>query len=96
MKLYHTLTHCTMWLLIVAVCISSCFGQFGSGIQGTVQDPSGGFVANATVSLLHTETQVSSKTKTNETGSYRFISLAPGSYTITVEASGFSRTAVNI
>src|SRR5664279_3628602 len=94
MKLFRALTHCTMWLLIVAVCISSCFGQFGSGIQGTVQDPSGGFVANATVSLLNTETQVSSKT--NETGSYRFISLAPGSYTITVEASGFSRTAVNI
>ena len=96
MKLFRTLHHCTMSLLIVAVCISSCFGQFGSGIQGTVQDPSGGFVANATVSLLNTETQVSSKTKTNETGSYRFISLAPGSYTITVEASGFSKTAVNI
>ena len=96
MKLFRTLTHGTMSLLTVAVCVSSCFGQFGSGIQGTVQDPSGGFVANATVSLLNTETQVSSKTKTNDSGSYRFISLAPGAYTITVEAAGFSKTAVNI
>jgi hypothetical protein len=96
MKLLRTLIHGTRWLLIAAVCISSCFGQFSSGIQGTVQDPSGGFIANAAVSLLNTETQVSSKTKTDDAGNYRFVSLAPGSYTITIEASGFSKTAVNL
>lgn len=96
MKLFRALTHGTMWLLIVAVCVSSCFGQFSSGIQGTVQDPSGGFVANAAVSLLNTETQVSSRTKTDDAGNYRFVSLAPGSYTLTIEASGFSKTAVNM
>src|ERR1039457_4169328 len=96
MKLFCRLAHCTMSLLTVAVCVSSCFGQFSSGIQGTVQDPTGGVVANATVSLLNTETQVSSQTKTDADGNYRFVSLAPGSYTITVEASGFSKTAVNI
>ena len=96
MKLFCRLAHCTMSLLTVAVCVSSCFGQFSSGIQGTVQDPTGGVVANATVSLLNTETQVSSQTKTDDAGNYRFVSLAPGSYTITVEASGFSKTAVNI
>jgi hypothetical protein len=96
MKLFRTLIQCTMSLPIIAVCVSSCFGQFNSGIQGTVQDPTGGIVANATVSLLNTETQVGSQAKTDDAGNFRFVSLAPGSYTITVEASGFSKTAINI
>src|ERR1035441_6156745 len=96
MKLFRTLIQCTMSLPIIAVCVSSCFGQFNSGIQGTVQDPTGGVVANATVSLLNTETQVGSQAKTDDAGNFRFVSLAPGSYTITVEASGFSKTAINI
>jgi hypothetical protein len=96
MKFSRALTYCTTSLLAMTAFVSICLGQFSSGIQGTVLDPSGGVVANATVNLLNTGTQVASKATSDDSGNFRFVSLAPGSYTITVEASGFAKTAVNI
>ncbi len=70
------------------------FAQFSSGVQGVVQDPTGGAVPNTTVRITNTATQVTNETKTDTAGNYRFVSLAPGSYQITAQAPGFSRTTV--
>src|SRR5438309_1163141 len=65
--------------------------QFSGNIQGVVSDPSGGAVAQAKVVLVSLSTQVTAATTTDPSGQYRFLSLAPGPYKISVEASGFSK-----
>ena len=88
------------WLAIrlasVAVVITaSCWAQFSGSIQGTVQDPAGAVVPNAKVQLKNTETGVVTATTSDGEGNYRFVSLAPGSYQIAVDASGFNTTTVS-
>src|SRR6266566_4194818 len=78
-------------LFLVLVMASSAWAQFTGNIQGAVADPSGAAVAQAKVTLINVATQVSATTNTDASGSYRFLSLAPGSYKITIEAAGFAR-----
>ncbi len=72
-----------------------CSAQFSGGVQGIVSDPSGGTIQNAAVTLVNKATQVSQKTTSDSSGNYRFLSLAPGSYSISVTAPGFSNGVVN-
>ncbi len=65
------------------------------GVAGTVLDPSGAAVPNATVHLKNNETGVTQNTTANSTGAYRFPFLNPGSYEVTVEAQGFATSAVH-
>ncbi len=76
--------------LLVAVLALPCLAQFSGSIQGTVQDPGGGMVPTAKVQLKNLATGVVASTLSDNEGNYRFVSLAPGSYQITVEASGFN------
>jgi len=82
--------------LLVLFCAASAFAQFSSSVQGAVQDPSGASIAKATVRLVSVSTNVTQATTSDEAGNFRFISLAPGSYKITVEASGFAKSEVDI
>ncbi len=58
-------------------------------VTGTVSDPQGRVVPNATVTLTNTGTQQSQNTTTNAEGVYRFSLLPPGQYSVKVEAQGF-------
>jgi hypothetical protein len=75
-------------LLILALPAAA---QFGAGIQGTIQDPTGAVITGATVTA-HGENGVAHSAKTSNEGFYRISELAPGSYTISVEAKGFKKT----
>jgi hypothetical protein len=78
------------WLLVgVLLVAGSARAQFTANIQGTVADPTGASVAQAKVTLLNTATQVSQGTTTDDSGLYRFLSVAPGPYQISVAAAGF-------
>jgi hypothetical protein len=69
-----------------------CLAQFEtSEVVGTVRDASQRTVANAAVTLTSQETGVAAKTTTDEAGNYDFFNVKFGHYTITVEATGFSR-----
>jgi hypothetical protein len=61
-----------------------------AGLQGTVKDPSGAVVANATVTVTGDKLVGDKSAKTDGTGYYRFANLPPGKYNITVTAEGFS------
>ncbi len=61
-------------------------------ITGTVYDPSGAVVANATVILKNVASGDIRRGATNSDGYYSFSSVPTGSYTITVEAAGFQKT----
>ena len=59
-------------------------------IAGTVTDPSQAAVTQATVTVKNEATDLARTVKTNAEGSYAVPLLPPGTYTVTVEASGFS------
>ena len=83
-------------LVAIFVLAGSTRAQFTGNIQGTVADPSGAAVAQAKVALENIQTHVSATTVTDASGDYRFLSLAPGSYKITVEAPGFARAEATV
>lgn len=68
--------------------------QFGASLQGTITDPSGAVIQNATVTLTNNETQQKQTTQSSATGFYKFGGLAPGSYTLAAEAPQFNRQEV--
>src|SRR5262245_12847583 len=59
-------------------------------LSGTVSDASGALIPGVQISAKNTATGVESTTITNETGTYRFPSLQPGSYEVTGALTGFS------
>ena len=62
----------------------------GTGaLTGTVKDPSGAVIPNATVTLTSVDTGQARTTMTGGDGVYRFSLLAPGNYRVKMEASGF-------
>ena len=62
-----------------------------AAINGTVRDTSGAVVAGARIDLRGVTTGTVRSTTSNSVGNYAFIDVAPGSYTITVSAQGFTR-----
>src|SRR5438067_4108395 len=67
----------------------------GTGaLAGTVKDPSGAVVPNATVTLTSIDTSQARTTMTTADGSYRFSLLSPGNYKVKIEASGFKPVEV--
>lgn len=63
----------------------------GGAVAGIVHDASGAPVAEAVVSLRHTETSVSRRAKSDAAGRYRIASVAPGDYLLEVNVQGFAR-----
>ncbi len=85
-------------LLLVGICGSAvklaAQGATGS-ILGSVKDSSGAVVPGATVTITNTGTGVKTAVSATSTGDYTALSLIPGSYTVSVQASGFSKEVVS-
>ena len=83
------------FLLLLALFAGLCFGQTQAArLQGIVRDGSGATVPNAKVVAVNNQTKDPSDTNTNASGLYVLPALRPGTYTLTVEAPGFSKTTV--
>ncbi len=59
------------------------------GITGTVVDSSGGILASTTVTIVNDQTKLSRTQVTSATGSYDFVNLPIGAYTLTFSHDGF-------
>jgi Carboxypeptidase regulatory-like domain len=71
---------------------SAAFPQSYRGrVQGTITDQTQAVIAGATVSLLNVATGVKVVRQSSETGLYLFDLVDPGTYSVTVEAAGFSK-----
>lgn len=81
-------------LLIIAgtVCV---FAQTTAGrLSGTVSGPDG-VLPGATVTILYSVTGRETTTITNESGNFRFPQIDPGTYRVTISASGFKTFVAN-
>lgn len=78
---------------LATLCLgASLFGQFENAeVLGTIHDPSGSAVTKATVKLLNQGTGIEATATTDGNGSYDFANVKVGIYTVSVEATGFSR-----
>src|SRR5215831_5401084 len=79
-------------VLIFASVISTCIAhsQATASLRGTITDPSGAVIPDATVTLRSAENGSSRKTATDISGEYSFLQVAPGDYTLIAEKSGFA------
>lgn len=79
-------------LAVILATTSPVWGQQASGtITGTVSDPSGAAVANATVTARDVDRGTTWTTQTNSSGVYELPQVSVGKIEIRVEASGFSK-----
>jgi len=83
----------TILAFVLALGFSAiCYGQsaVAGAVTGAVTDPSNAFVPNATLTLLNTGTNREETVTTESDGRFKFDNLQPGTYALTVKASGFS------
>jgi hypothetical protein len=85
----------TLAILIAALLVlasgAAVWSQTVQGvITGTVTDPTGAVVPNATVTITNADTNISQSTTTGNDGSYRFSLVPPGTYTVDVKAANFA------
>ncbi len=74
----------------------SGWGQEATGIiTGTVLDPSGASVAGANVTATNAGTNAENRTTAKNDGTYQFVGLPPGMYSVQAEATGFATTKVS-
>jgi len=61
----------------------------GGEVQGTISDPTGAVISGANVDAVAVATGTKTSTKSTGSGLYVLSALAPGQYTLTVNAAGF-------
>src|SRR5579864_1969906 len=64
--------------------------QSGGSILGTVLDPNGAEIPGAVVILENTASRVERTLTTDDTGFFKFDSVEPGVFTVTVTSTGFA------
>src|SRR5215470_4773205 len=82
-------------LLLFSLAVAANAQTFRGTINGTVTDPSGGSVPNATVKATETATGIDHTTTTTTDGGFAFQDIPLGLYKVTVTASGFPPYAVD-
>ncbi len=76
----------------VLLCSTLLWSQDSRGsITGRVVDEQQAVIPSAEVRIINVETNITSRTRTNETGYFEVNLLQPGQYTVSVEAPGFKK-----
>ncbi len=87
-----SLRFCFASLLIVTMCALSAMAQSTTtgAISGTVTNPNKEVVTGATVTVKNKGTNKESTTTADDNGGFKIVNLEPGTYTVTINASGFA------
>src|SRR5262249_52192554 len=84
------------YLLFLLALAAPIMAQNVSGtLNGTVRDVSGAVIAGADVRLLNDATGAARPARSNAEGYFAFTDILAGSYSITVEMSGFKKYRQN-
>src|SRR5438552_2748426 len=85
----------TFVLLLLCLFLSEIAFAQNSGVSGSVADPSGALVPGVTVTAANTQTGITNTAISNETGTYNFVSLQPGTYKMSASLPGFQTQTFN-
>ncbi|NOT58589.1 MAG: TonB-dependent receptor [Acidobacteria bacterium] len=80
-----------LFLLLLTLSIAALAQTTSGTIAGNIQDPNGAAVANATVTIKDDARGFSQTATTDADGRFIFPTLAPSTYKLNVEASGFKK-----
>ncbi|HLJ48687.1 MAG TPA: TonB-dependent receptor [Bryobacteraceae bacterium] len=64
-------------------------------LEGSVQDQTGAVVPGAKIVVMNVKTQIKTEATSNTSGYFVVNALQPGTYSLTVEATGFRKYALN-
>lgn len=79
-------------LALLLMISSSLFAQVTAGsVTGSVLDPNRAVIQGATVTLVNKNTGARFNAQTTGSGAFTFPNVAAGDYTITIEATGFTK-----
>ena len=82
----------TIIMLSFLVLGATAYGQTTSGsIAGTVVDSSHAAIPNVQVTAIEQAQKITLTTRTDDAGRFVFTQIPPGSYTLSVEATGFKK-----
>ncbi len=79
-------------LFVVSQLMASPVGS----IAGSVKDPTGAVVPHAKLTLTSTTTNAQVSTLTNAEGEFQFLQLAPTTYSLVAEVTGFKKVAAKV
>jgi Carboxypeptidase regulatory-like domain/TonB-dependent Receptor Plug Domain len=86
------------WLILISILVLMpamvrAQGYFGT-VSGTLTDSSGAIIQGAKVTLLDEQKGYQFTTTSENSGRYLFVSIPPGTYSVTAEMAGFEKTVV--
>ncbi|HEY6337687.1 MAG TPA: TonB-dependent receptor [Candidatus Sulfotelmatobacter sp.] len=84
-----------LWVFAVATLLGALAAGQTSQLNGSVSDPSGAGVADATIRLTDAATSLERTTTSNRSGLYQFLDVPPGSYRLEAAARGFAHYVVS-
>src|SRR4029077_7815530 len=87
--------HLAIFLVALLVVVSANAQIDTGAIVGTVHDASGAAIPKAALILTNAATGVTQATVSNDSGEYQFPALPPGTYSVKVNAAGFSSQVCN-
>lgn len=90
-------SHSSRLLLFTALLLSSSAKLLASptgSVSGTVKDPSGALIPGVKLTLASISTNAQLRAVTNSNGEFQFLQLAPTTYSLVAESSGFKKAAV--
>ncbi len=77
-------------LLFAGAGLTQAQSTFGT-VLGTVKEPTGAVVPNARVEIVNQGKSTVKSTVTDQTGTYQFVNIDAGTYTVSIEAVGFQK-----
>jgi hypothetical protein len=80
---------CSIVSILLVFGISTARADVTGAISGTVRDSGSAVVSGARVRIVNVQTNVSQESTTGADGTYHFLALQAGAYSITVTATGF-------
>ena len=84
--------HVALFLMLIFGLVNVAWGQTGTtSVRGSVTDKTGAVITGASVKINNLQTGYGRATTTGELGTYEFVALPPGTYTLTVEKENFRK-----
>src|SRR5258708_26646833 len=82
------------FVVLLLVSVGTCFAQSTATLSGTVTDPTGAVVPNASVKVRSLATNTLRETVSDSAGAFVVPSLQPGDYEIRATAAGFGTSVI--